>query len=205
MAHEAIMTTRQSLALSINIWFWRQMATWSTLLKRDEMALNYWQRILQVRPSDPAVMGTVAHLLAGRGRRVEAIALLRQALELLPSSAASWFNLGFMLQEQNEHSEALDCFDRALALDDRLDRAHYGRGLSLVKLNRLQEALPAFKRNTELQPLSPYGFYQLAYLHHRMGEPEQAKRTIRHLFNFEPQVARQLQRELGVDAGLPPP
>ena len=28
-------------ASAANVWFWRQMATWSTLLKRDAMALEY--------------------------------------------------------------------------------------------------------------------------------------------------------------------
>jgi len=98
MAHEALMTSGQSFSVTLNVWFWRQLATWSTLLKRDAMALEYWQRILAVRPSDAAVMGTVAHLLAQRGQREEAIALLRRALEIHPGSANSWFNLGFMLQ-----------------------------------------------------------------------------------------------------------
>ncbi|MEN9762339.1 MAG: hypothetical protein RI906_2165 [Pseudomonadota bacterium] len=205
MAHEALMTSGQSFSVTLNVWFWRQLATWSTLLKRDAMALEYWQRILAVRPSDAAVMGTVAHLLAQRGQREDAIALLRRALELNADSANSWFNLGFMLQEQDHHSEALACFERVLSLDEKHDRAHYGRGLSLVKLGRLEDSVAAFKKNTVLQPLSPYGFYQLAHVYHRLGQVEQVQRTIRQLFGFEPKVARQLQRETGVDAGLPPP
>jgi tetratricopeptide (TPR) repeat protein len=204
MAHEAFMTSGQSFSESLNVWFWRQMATWSTLLKRDAMALEYWQRILAVRPSDASVMSTVAHLLAQRGRRDEAIGLLRRALELEAGSANGWFNLGFMLQEQGDHPEALSCFDRVLSLDEKHDRAHYGRGLSLVKLGQFQEAVAAFKKNVVLQPLSPYGFYQLAHVYHRLGQPDQVQRTIRQLAGFEPQVARQLQRETGVDAGLPP-
>lgn len=204
MAHEAHMTSGQSFGVALNVWFWRQMATWSTLLKRDAMALEYWQRILSVRPSDAVVMSTVAHLLAQRGRRDEAIVHLRRALELNGGHAPSWFNLGFMLQEQGAHHEAISSFDHAIKLNEKLDQAYYGRGLSLVKLGRLEDAVAAFKKNVALQPLSPYGFYQLAHVYHRLGEVDQVQRTIRQLFGFEPQVARQLQRETGVDAGLPP-
>ncbi len=65
------------------------------------------------------------------------------------------------------HDAALASFGRALELDPALDRAYYGQSLSLIRLGRVAEAVAPLKRNTELQPMSPYGWYQLAHAHHR--------------------------------------
>jgi Tfp pilus assembly protein PilF len=57
----------------------------------------------------------------------------------------------------------------------------------------------ALKRNTELQPMSPYGWYQLARVQVDRQQPDEARKIIRHLKGFEPKVADQLVRETGLD------
>jgi predicted Zn-dependent protease len=71
----------------------------------------------------------------------------------------------------------------------------------LIRLQRHEEAIAALKRNTELQPMSPYGWYQLARVHVDRSQPEEAVKIIRHLKNFEPKVAAQLERETGLLVG----
>ena len=80
----------------------------------------------------------------------------------------------------------------------RLDRAWYGLGLVLIRLQRYDEAIVALKKNTELQPMSPYGWYQLARVRFDRQEPEETRKIIRHLKGFEPKVAAQLERETGL-------
>jgi tetratricopeptide (TPR) repeat protein len=184
------------------LWYWRQMATWSKLLKRDEMAVEYWERIVAARPRDASALGALAHLKAATGRRPEAVELLRSAIALDPSQAGTWYNLGFLQQEEQRHEEAVASFDRAIALNEKLDLAYYGKALSLIKAGRLEEAIGPLKKNIELQPMSPFGFYQLAHVYHRLHQPERVARTIKRLSGFEPQVARQLERETGVVVGV---
>ena len=74
-------------------------------------------------------------------------------------------------------------------------------GLVLIRLQRLDEAVAALKRNTELQPMSPYGWYQLARVQVDREQPEEAVKIIRHLEGFEPKVAAQLVRETGLPGG----
>ena len=68
----------------------------------------------------------------------------------------------------------------------------------LIRLGRLNEAVTALKRTTELQPMSPYGWYQLARVHIDRQQPDEARKIIRHLKKFEPKVAAQLERETGL-------
>ena len=93
-----------------------------------------------------------------------------------------------------------DAFSRAVDHNPQLDRAWYGLGLALIRLGRHAEAIAAFKRNTELQPMSPYGWYQMARAHMDLQQPEEAARILRHLRGFEPKVAAQLERETGLGA-----
>ena len=93
---------------------------------------------------------------------------------------------------------AEQAFREALAMDPKLDRAWYGLGLTLIRQQRFDEAVAALKRNTELQPMSPYGWYQLARVHMDRHEPEETRKIIRHLKGFEPKVAAQLERETGL-------
>ena len=79
-----------------------------------------------------------------------------------------------------------------------MDRQWYGLGLVLVRQGRLPEALAALKRNTSLQPMSPFGWYQMARVHVELQQPDEAKAVIRHLKGFEPKVAAQLERETGL-------
>ena len=83
----------------------------------------------------------------------------------------------------DDHEAAVAAFRRVLEISPDHDRALYGLGLSLISLKRLDEAVPVLERNTKLQPMSPYGWYQLGRV------------------QFEPKVAAQLAR----DTGLPAP
>jgi len=194
-----------ALIRALTVAFHRQCATWAVIFNRTEAALRHWEAVRALRPHDPDVLGALAHLRAQLGQREAALALLGQVVQVAPDRAAAWFNLAFMRQEGGLHLEALEAFDRALALDDRLDRAWYGKALSLIKLGRVEESIPLLTKNTELQPMSPYGWYQLAHAYHRLGRPDRVEKVIRKLAGFEPKVAQQLERETGVRVGVETP
>ncbi len=200
-----IAMTAHPLADALNVWFYRQMALWAGLLRRHSIELEYWERVCALRPRDTAALAAVATRRAARGDREGAIAVLEQSLDVDPTKAHTWFNLGFLQQELDDHDAALKAFERALALDEKLDRAWYGKALSLIKRDRVEEGIAALKKVVELQPFSPYGYYQLAHAYRRLGQTERIVATIRRLSKFEPKVALQLERETGVDAGIDDP
>jgi len=119
---------------------------------------------------------------------------------LAPDWAEAHFDRGFLLQELNDPEAAIASFDRAIALNPKHDRALYGKALSLIGLKRRDEAVPPLEMNTKLQPMSPYGWYQLARVQFDRGKPEKTQAIIDHLATFEPKVAAQLARETGLVA-----
>jgi tetratricopeptide (TPR) repeat protein len=103
-----------------------------------------------------------------------------------------------VLEELALSLDAEKAFKAAIQIDPKMDRAWYGLGLVLVRQRRLEESLMAFKRNTELQSMSPFAWYQMARVHVELGHPDEALAVMRHLNGFEPKVAAQLERETGL-------
>lgn len=165
-------------------------------------ALVTLEQMRQRWPDDLYVLQSLAHMEAERGNLALASHHLRRLVAQQPTVAAAWFNLAFVLEQLELAAEAEEAFRKAIALDPAIDRAWYGLGLTLVRQQRLGEAVAAFQRNTEMQPMSPYGWYQMARAHADMGNRDEALRILTHLNGFEPKVAAQLRRELGM---LPAP
>jgi tetratricopeptide (TPR) repeat protein len=188
-----------------NAWFCKQMAVWAAFFGRSETSEHWWHRRLVACPDDTHALASIAHLRAQAGDTAGSIAAFEAAVATGEAPASVWFNLGFMRQEAGDHPRAIDAFDRAIALDEKLDRAWYGKALSLIKLDRVADAIPLLKKNTELQPMSPFGWYQLAHAYHRLGQTDRVEKTIRQLAGFEPKVAQQLERETGVHVGVDVP
>jgi tetratricopeptide (TPR) repeat protein len=179
-------------------WLKVQVIAW-LVLARPEPAERCLTRILARWPDDAYALASRAHLRAQRNDFAAALIDSTRLVERHPArSAADWFNHGFMLEHRGDMTGADAAFRRAVALDPKLDRAWYGLGLALIRQRRFDEAVEALERNTKLQPMSPYGWYQLARVHMDRRDPEQARRIISHLKNFEPKVAAQLERETGL-------
>lgn len=180
--------------------FCDQMAAWSIVFRRQGAAMNWYRRMLALDPDDTLALSSLGYRHALAGGHREALALFDRVTELKPADAEAHFNRGYLLQSMNEHHAALAAFAQAVRIDERHDRAHYGIGLSLIAQNRLAEAVAPLVRNTRLQPMSPFGWYQLARVRHDLGETAEVQRILDHLVTFEPKVARQLERETGLQA-----
>ena len=184
----------------INRWFFDQMAAWCVLFRRRDLALEYYAKMLELDPGDALALASIAFQTAQQGRKSEALAAFDRLLELRPADAEAHFNRGFLLQGLNDHEGAMAGFERAIAINPEHDRAHYGLALSLISSRRLEEALAPLRKNTKLQPMSPYGWYQLARVQHELGRSDETQKLLDHLARFEPKVARQLERETGLRA-----
>lgn len=164
-------------------------------------ALTGFDRMLMHWPLDRYALASRAHVLVQLNRLDESISSQQQLVLLAGPQlqrAAAWFNLGYVLQQAGRHEEARPAFEKATEYDPGMDRAWYGLALVLIHQQQFHEAKRALKKNTELQPMSPYGWYRLAEVSLALGEPEKVRQVIEHLRQFEPGVAVQLERDMGL-------
>jgi tetratricopeptide (TPR) repeat protein len=166
-------------------------------------AHDVFQEILTINPADPLALNSLGYQELSNQRFIQALGYFERALVQTPNNANSHFNVGFVCEELGRSQQAELAFNAALQIDEKLDRAWYGLGLALVRQQRFEDSLAAFKRNTELQSMSPFAWYQMARVHMELGQPEEALAVMRHLKGFEPKVAAQLERETGLKLGGP--
>ena len=170
---------------------------WVTL-GQPARATKLWSDLIQTHGPRHEWVSSRAHLLAQAGDAQAAARDYEWLCSQPEARAADWFNHGFLREQAADIEGACQCFEKAVALDDQLDRAWYGLGLCLVRQGKLDEAIHALRRNTQLQPMSPHGWVQLARVHEQRQEPEQVRKIIEHLQGFEPKVAAELMRESGM-------
>ena len=149
-------------------------------------------------PDDVLALNSLAYDAIQSRHPAIALDYYARVLKLQPQVSNAHFNHAFVAEELGHTEVAEQGFRAALQIEEKMDRAWYGLGLVLVRQGRLDEALDALKRNTKLQPMSPFGWYQMARVHVDLHQPEEARAVILHLKGFEPKVAAQLERETGL-------
>ena len=194
-------TTSRSLLISQ---FLRMRAVVLLACGRPDAALARFEQVLQLRPFDHHALASRAHLHAQRGSFDEAVESLHLLTQTRPQESSGWFNLGYALQQLGLQGQAGVAFRRALNIDPRMDRAWYGLALVLMDSRLLEGAADALEKNTALQPMSPQGWFKLAQVRQALDQHDEAIKIIEHLRQFEPRVAAQLEKTLGVGLRVNP-
>ena len=175
---------------------WRAKAL--LFLGRREAAKGVFLEMAKRWPDDVLALNSLAYDAIQSRHPAIALDYYARVLKLQPQVSNAHFNHAFVAEELGHTDVAEQGFRAALQIEEKMDRAWYGLGLVLVRQGRLDEALDALKRNTKLQPMNPFGWYQMARVHIDLQQPEEARAVILHLKGFEPKVAAQLERETGL-------
>lgn len=177
--------------------YWRNYARgWMLHFVGREKAA--FEAFIEAFRHDPKSAHAARHLagIASRHERFEvAERWFQTVLSLQPEDAAGWYNLGFVRERAGRAAAAVDAFDAALKLDPALDRAWYGKGLALARQGMHAEAALALEQAVALQPMNGEGFYQLGMAYHHANRPDEVKRVVLRLLDFEPKRAKRLVQD----------
>jgi tetratricopeptide (TPR) repeat protein len=183
-------------------WYFTKIATWALILKKRDIAYEYYDKIVSDDPQDALTLSRIAFLHAEDNRPAQAIAGFERVVAIKPADADSWFNLGYVHQNIGDHPAAINAFDRALSVSDRHDRAWFGKALSLMALARYDEAIEPLRKNVALQPMSPHGHVELARCYFRLSDLDRCEKRMRKLKEFDPKNAAMLEDETGIRIGV---
>ena len=108
-----------------------------------------FRRALALAPTNSRELSRYGILLSYVGRREEATAMLRKAIEQDPLQNTIWQDLGVTFAESGDHTGAYDAFHHALAIQpaDNFSKFHLAR-LQLID-GKAQEALATFQGNND--------------------------------------------------------
>jgi tetratricopeptide (TPR) repeat protein len=127
--------------------------------------------------------------LLHQGRRDEALAALRAALELEPERASAWNTAGKALGALGRIPAAADAFLRAARSDPGFAAAHGNLGLALSELGRYEEAVVALERAVRLDGRQTRPLHALARSLQLLGRYEDAGRCYARLVELAPDDA----------------
>ena len=145
-----------------------------TRLGRHSIALQDWNRVIELRPRDSQAHMGRAGSLEALARHEEALAAYDKALDLSPGNAVIQNRRALTKRTMKRFDEALRDFDRLVETNPNFTAAHYNRGLVLLDLKRPEDALRAFSGAISLDKDYTAAYTHRGILHMDAGRKDAA-------------------------------
>jgi TolB-like protein/DNA-binding SARP family transcriptional activator len=136
------------------------------------------RRALELNPSHATARTWYGLLLAGMGRRREALEQSRRAYELDPFAIVPSSNYGWQCYLARDSDCAIDQYRRTLEIGPGYGRTHARLGFAYAQKGMLDEAVRALQTAIELHPERPDFVADLAYVQALRGETAAARETL---------------------------
>ena len=120
------------------------------------------------------------------GKREEAAAAYRRALECDPCLVAALINLANIHYSRDELAEAQALYERAIGLEPDFFEAHFNLGNIYHDLGRFPEAEACYREALRLNPFYADTHFYLAVTFEKMGQSEEARPHWRSYQQLEP-------------------
>jgi tetratricopeptide (TPR) repeat protein len=115
-------------------------------------------------PDDPDVLLALALVRQTQGRREEALALLRRAVDAGPDDLSAYRMLGDALLEANQDREAIAAYRQALRVWPASPVSHANLGLLLARAGQVEEAISQYRWALSVHPEQPEWQADLAWV-----------------------------------------
>jgi tetratricopeptide (TPR) repeat protein len=145
-----------------------------------------YRAALEIEPTHPTALRSLALALRKRDDLPGAVRQLRRMLEVYPDHALAQHDLATMLLEQESFDEAVSAFARALELDPDFKEAHFNLGVALAGKNRLREAIESFSEVLRIDPRYPLARTYTAMALSQLGESSEAIAVLREEVEVNP-------------------
>jgi tetratricopeptide (TPR) repeat protein len=166
----------------------RQAAYWN-----DSVAL--WERTLQVTVANYRAHNNLGVELRARGRRAEAVAHFREALNIRGDFAVGHNNLGGALAETGNLAQAVEHYRQALRLNPEYPEAHNNLGVAYANQGQLEEAIREFQHSLRIHPDQADTHANLAVMYESQGDISRAMEHFSRALRLNPQH-REARRSL---------
>ena len=137
-----------------------------------------FRKAIQTNPDYAPGYQWYSHLLMALGRKDEAVAQAKRAVEIDPLSIPGFLNLGWQYQWARDADAAIDAMNRLLDMDPSYVQGHWNLGLALEQKGRYQEAVSAFQKAVELSGGAPVYVGSLGHALALAGRTAEAKQTL---------------------------
>jgi len=125
-------------------------------------AVDLISRALALNQTNARAHQNLGNAYQALGKREQASACFRKAIELKPDLTEAHYNLGIVYRDLGRRDEAAACFKEVLRLRPDSAEAHYCLGHLFYDEDRLEEAASCFRQALSLRPEYPEARWSLA-------------------------------------------
>lgn len=119
----------------------------------SDMALDYYNSALDLRPDHPEALYGKAMHLQNTGRLEEAIEIYEHLISLDSEHLYAWYNQGYIwLEIEGDPEKAIPFFERATELNPAYVDAIYNLGLSYERMGQIDLATEYYRQALEIDP-----------------------------------------------------
>lgn len=131
---------------------------------QHELSIQYFEKSLQIKPAQPAVLSNFANLLLSLNQLEQAEPLYKKAIQLQPSFSDAIFGLGQLYLKQKKNQQLLHELEPLIQKIKAEPRLLNLLGSACCSLGRKEEALSWYETSCRLNPADTYSLYSKANL-----------------------------------------
>jgi len=151
-----------------------------------DRAILHFRRAVELSPDYYPARTSLGRALLVHAQTEDALAHLEAAARLNPDLGVAHQDLGDALRLLGRTGEARACYLKAVRLDPELTLSYLHIGMTLRLEASLGDALKWYKLAVEMGPNNPYLWGELADLHHKRDEPDEAVLCRRRVLDLSP-------------------
>jgi tetratricopeptide (TPR) repeat protein len=153
---------------------------------RPQLAVDYFERTLQLRPKDPEPENNLGTALQNLGRRREAIPHFEAAIRKWPDYANAYYNLGNAQFNEGRVAEAVQSFAAAVRIQPSQSGARHNLGVAYLQLGRTEDAIAQFAEALIVRPDYPEAHHSLGVTLNQLGRTSDALPHLRTAVQLRP-------------------
>ena len=170
------------------------LAEKSVKLGETDLAIEEYNKIARLRPTDHLVFFNIATLLRRQGKLQAAARSLNRCLAIRPDFLEGLKMLANIYVELKDYAGAAKVAERIAHLSPNDPEAHRNLGVVFQLAGRDKDAMRAYRRATELDPTFAKAYADLAMLYEKLGEITKEKEALRRALALEPSLLKSDER-----------
>jgi superkiller protein 3 len=174
-----------------------QLAVLSEKAKKDDLALDYYQKAVKTNPKkNPTLYNNLGMLLEKKGNRKEAIQNYEMAAALDSKNLAFAKNLADAYEKEQQWKKAAEMYERITGLDKGKKDSLEAAAVLWYKAGDKEKSLGAYKKLVAAEPKKILWHQKLAYLCEELNRIEEAMGEYKTILELDPANAEAKQKRV---------
>lgn len=136
--------------------------------------ISFFTRTLKYAPYDYVTYNLLGNAYEHVGRKDEAIAAYKKAIETNPNYEIPCYNLGTIYYQSGRKDEAIKLYEKAVAIKPSYADAYMNLGSAYYDTGRIPEAIAAYENAIKNNPSSVEAYYNLGVAYSKTGKKAEA-------------------------------